>query len=141
MIRYLFQLGTFWLIIYTVHHLLLHLSQRLYPRFLRQSGCQISPFYLGFYTSSFNRSIHSIARRLTWLWKYWFNLGIALALITALIASLTLIFLPIQSFAQLYRQSISINRTIHRDELTLQPLVCHERFDRSHLTTMIKRCL
>jgi len=73
---------------------------------------------LGFYTSSFNRYFHSIARRLTSIWKLWFNTGVVVALITSFCATLTLIVLPFRTFRQFSQRS-----TTHRDELTLQPLI------------------
>lgn len=73
-----------------------------------------------------------------YVWKIWFTAGIVVALITALVACLTLIILPLKYIYDLLGRSsanlngngrdLSNNQTINaqnpRDQLLIQPLVC-----------------
>jgi hypothetical protein len=96
---------------------------------LRCFGCHVSIFNIGFYSSSFNRFFYRIGTKNSHLWKIWFTLGIFIAFITAIVACLILIFLPIKYIYELGQQIPSIklnstNQNNERDQLLIQPIVC-----------------
>ncbi|CAF1368829.1 unnamed protein product, partial [Didymodactylos carnosus] len=80
------------------------LTKRPYLRLLRSFGCHVSFLNIGFYTTSFNRLFFRIGLSNARLWKIWFTCGILCAFVTAIIACLTLLFLPLQYF-YIYNQN------------------------------------
>ena len=66
-----------------------------------------------------------------YIWKIWFTAGIAVALLTALVACVTLVILPLKYTVDLLwrpstnERDLSNNQSINaRDQLLIQPLVC-----------------